>query len=535
MRGRGAVAWRFAARVPARASGVRVFSSVHTRRAPAVRPAPPAASVALHAVPAAPTASLGPVASAPSGIAHARQLLRWLWLTPAQRAELESYVALADADATPPAWMEETYDVARSFRTARARRWMPTGADLAHVGADAEPAAWVEVRVAQLDAAPPASVSRDDWDAMDDDERADVALQPVWAAMPADAREAALVRVAFVCIRQLGWRAGYSSGYPGENADVDGLRATGAARTAARRALRRAEEARAWEAWAQLAPAERAEEWRASWAQRDRSMVYVDDAPTTQVLGSAAPRWFAVPQRAGALQFLPGLTVRLVRNFTRPGEPYDVWKATFRVPLNVHKHLLRSYLFAVYGLQTTWARSMVYRSKTSFDMRKMRKSAGRGGTYKKVEVGLLEPFVFPALTRDFLRSNLFTQEMMYEERRLMLRMSKGRRWRGTKSRRDLSRSLDRRHAAQNAGASDEAPADKPSAQLLVRSGSVPTARHGNILSVLAERRAAREQRVQQYVNEHGGGGGGDDGAAFDNGAVADESAGPEKRPSTETK
>ena len=34
-----------------------------------------------------------------------------------------------------------------------------------------------------------------------------------------------------------------------------------------------------------------------------------------------------------------------------------------------------------------------------------------------------------------------------------------------------------------------------------RSGSIPTARHGNILAVLAERRKERLARVQQYIDE----------------------------------
>ena len=39
------------------------------------------------------------------------------------------------------------------------------------------------------------------------------------------------------------------------------------------------------------------------------------------------------------------------------------------------------------------------------------------------------------------------------------------------------------------------------AQLLVPKGSVPTARHGNILSVLSERRAARQARLAQFIEE----------------------------------
>lgn len=84
---------------------------------------------------------------------------------------------------------------------------------------------------------------------------------------------------------------------------------------------------------------------------------------------------------------------------------------------------------------------------------------------------------------------------------MMLKMTKGRRWRARKSIRGLSDAIDRNYAYQNAGAPDTQPGTKPTAQLLTRSGSIPTARHGNILAVLAERRKERLARVQQYIDE----------------------------------
>ena len=208
-----------------------------------------------------------------------------------------------------------------------------------------------------------------------------------------------------------------------------------------------------------------------------------------------------MPQRAGSLQYLPNILIRLVRNHTPRGQAYDVWKATFRVPLNMHKHELRSYLLAVYGLRTTWARSMVYRSPIVFSAAKRRRVVGQGRTFKKVEVGLLEPFVFPSVSQAFLRTHLFSQEMMYEERRLLLKMTKGRRWRSHKSVTDLSRALDNHWDGHNAGAPAEPADGQPSAQLLVRKRSVPTARHSNILSAISERRAQREARVRAFLDE----------------------------------
>lgn len=440
--------------------------------------------------------SAAPVAPALEAPRQARQLLRWLWLDEAQRRELSAYVDSDSSEA--PSWLPSVYYAARQYRTARARLWLPTAEQ---VGGDVN--AFLHERMdamrAQLETGAAHGLTLDLWDAMPLEEQADVVLQPVWTRLTEAERADALTRVTYECVRRLGWRSGYSSGYPGAGSTPPAR--TPGSRTAARRALQATEEVRAWEAWQALTPEERRAEWDTAWRLRDRSVVYLDDAPTTRLLGAPAPRWFAVPQRAGTLQFLPNVTVRLVRNYTPRGQPYDPWKATFRVPLNMDKHQLRSFLLAVYGLRTTWARSMVYRSAIVFSGRLRRRVVGKDRTFKKVEVGLLEPFVFPGVTKEFLRAHLFQQEMMYEERRLLLKMTKGRRWRSHKSVRDLSRAMDRHWAAHSAGAPDEAPSATPSAQLLVRKRSVPTARHSNILSVLAERRAEREARVQTFLDE----------------------------------
>lgn len=441
-------------------------------------------------------------------VARARQLLRWIWLEPTQREELQSFVDRPETSVAP-SWFTSTYVTARQYRMARSRLWVPS---MERVGGDLN--AFLDgefdaMRI-KIERAQDPFLTLDAWDAMDLEEKADVVFQHVWRGMSEEERVAALTRVTFECARRLGWRSGFSSGFPGMPDDaVDPvqqvakqLRSSGSSKSAVRRALQATEDQRAWDAWQALSPAERRAEWDTAWRQRDRSMIYVDDAPTTRLLGAPAPRWYAVPQRAGSLQFLPNVMVRLVRNYTPRGKPYDVWKATFRVPLNMHKHLLRSYLLAIYGLRTTWARSMVYRSKIVFSATKRRRVVGRGRTFKKVEVGLLEPFVFPSVSQAFLRTHLFSQEMLYEERRLMFKMTKGRRWRGHKSVRDLSRALDNNWAAQSAGAPDEEPvAKRPTAQLLVRKRSVPTARHSNILSVISERRAEREARVQKFLDE----------------------------------
>lgn len=487
-------ALRIRTRVPALCAPARTLAG--TRRVAA-------AHVGTTTVEAPAYAAETPIAalSQDKNPARARQMLRWHWLDAAQRDELARFVA-AGADTPPPAWFAAEYEAARHYRTARSRRWMPSSAVLKQVGGSPDAVTWIAAECASIHEAIQAgrgTIALADWDTMSSEEHADVALLRVWKSMSEEERAKALQRVTYECARRLGWRKGYSSGFPGAPTPPATLREGAPMRTEARRALHAQEEERAWDAWQALSPEARRAEWDAAWRQRDRSVIYVDDAPTTRLLGAPAPRWYATPQRAGQLQYLPNVLVRLVRNHTPRGQPYDPWKATFRVPLDMHKHMLRSYLLAVYGLRTTWARSMVYRSPIVFSATKRRRVVGRGRTFKKVEVGLLEPFVFPGLTKDFLRTNMFAQEMMYEERRLMIKMTKGRRWRGHKSVADLTRALDNSFAAQNAGMPQES-SSRP-AQLLVPKGSVPTARHGNILSVLSERRAARQARLAQFIEE----------------------------------
>ena len=90
---------------------------------------------------------------------------------------------------------------------------------------------------------------------------------------------------------------------------------------------------------------------------------------------------------------------------------------------------------------------------------------------------------------------------MYEERRLLLKMTKPRRRRRPKRRTARPRALDTHWEGHNAGAPAESADGQPSAQLLVRKRSVPTARHSNILSAISERRAQREARVRAFLDE----------------------------------
>ncbi|KAJ6610239.1 hypothetical protein B0H10DRAFT_1681160, partial [Mycena sp. CBHHK59/15] len=95
--------------------------------------------------------------------------------------------------------------------------------------------------------------------------------------------------------------------------------------------------------------------------------------------------------------YLPNFVIRLVRNYTPLGQPYNPWQATFRIPKSITKTDMRSYLSAVYGVQTTYIRTDNYRAEIS------RRPIGRStpdkrpgiASYKRAVVGLVEPFYYP--------------------------------------------------------------------------------------------------------------------------------------------
>jgi large subunit ribosomal protein L23 len=103
----------------------------------------------------------------------------------------------------------------------------------------------------------------------------------------------------------------------------------------------------------------------------------------------------------GQTVYLPNIIFRLVRNHTPAGQPYNPYEATFRVPLSVTKTDVRSYLLAIYGVQTTYIRTDVYRAP-------LRRSMADGSwtradphrTYKRAVVGLVDPFYYPLALED---------------------------------------------------------------------------------------------------------------------------------------
>lgn len=95
--------------------------------------------------------------------------------------------------------------------------------------------------------------------------------------------------------------------------------------------------------------------------------------------------------------YLPNITVRLVRNFTPPGQEYDPYVATFRVPPSMTKHDLRSYLKSVCNLDISFIRTDIYWGSVIRDPTtgKNRRQTGSAKNYKRAVVGLYEPFHYP--------------------------------------------------------------------------------------------------------------------------------------------
>ncbi|KAH9829998.1 mitochondrial ribosomal protein L23 [Rhodofomes roseus] len=176
----------------------------------------------------------------------------------------------------------------------------------------------------------------------------------------------------------------------------------------------------------------------------------------------------AQEQVVGQKIYLPNIIIRLVRNHTPPGQPYNPYEATFRLPPSMTKTDLRSYLSAVYGVKTTYIRTDNYLSPLTRDLRTGSWTRTRAHkTYKRAVVGLVEPFYYPLAMEDMSaeereqREDWLEQHFQIKEKAAltrieMLRLQKG-------------------------------PVHKLGA---------PTSR-ADILHHLAERRAVRERAVEQ--------------------------------------
>ena len=102
-------------------------------------------------------------------------------------------------------------------------------------------------------------------------------------------------------------------------------------------------------------------------------------------------------QVIGQRIYLPNIQIRLMRNHTPANEAYDPNIATFRIPHNMTKTDLRSYLSALYGMTVTFIRTDNYfpAVKRMPGGGQVRVPIGSVKSYKRAIVGLTEPFHYP--------------------------------------------------------------------------------------------------------------------------------------------
>ncbi|KZP01662.1 hypothetical protein CALVIDRAFT_532432 [Calocera viscosa TUFC12733] len=174
-----------------------------------------------------------------------------------------------------------------------------------------------------------------------------------------------------------------------------------------------------------------AKQWleeRYAWRNRLRGVKYGRKEPST-LLGGDRPKKRNIFTTEEALSrsltlkpkeivgqriYLPNFVVRLVRNTTPLGRPYDPYIATFRVPRSLTKMDIKSYLLTVYGVETTFIRTENYVSKIVRNTggRKMRMS---NRTYKRAIVGLVDAFYYPEAKEDMTAEERAAREQWEEE------------------------------------------------------------------------------------------------------------------------
>jgi large subunit ribosomal protein L23 len=136
----------------------------------------------------------------------------------------------------------------------------------------------------------------------------------------------------------------------------------------------------------------------------------------------------------GRRVYLPNIIMRMVRNQTLPGQPYNPYEATFRIPQSVTKTDIRSLLLAVYGVQTTYIRTDNYISPWYRTLDGPQRRPQK--TYKRAVVGLVEPFYYPKRLEDmgpkertereeWIEKHFAIQDTRNLQKEELLRMTKG--------------------------------------------------------------------------------------------------------------
>jgi large subunit ribosomal protein L23 len=98
--------------------------------------------------------------------------------------------------------------------------------------------------------------------------------------------------------------------------------------------------------------------------------------------------------------YLPNFVIQLIRNKTAVNNYYNPYEATFRIPRNLTKNDLRSYLFFVYGVKTTYIRTDNFIAPFKRQGRLRTKIRAPFGTFKRAVVGLVDPFYPPGMLED---------------------------------------------------------------------------------------------------------------------------------------
>lgn len=170
-------------------------------------------------------------------------------------------------------------------------------------------------------------------------------------------------------------------------------------------------------------------------------------------------------QVVGQKIYLPNVIFTLVRNHTPTGQPYNPYEATFRVAPSVTKTDVRSYLSAAYGVETTYIRTDNYMQKLD------RGNEIKEPAYKRVVVGLVNPFYYPRAVEDMNKEDREEEQQWLEEnfkiketedarKQIFLQLSRkhseGWRWRTgvTANRRNIIRLIAERRAAREGAIAD---------------------------------------------------------------------------------
>ncbi|KLO13287.1 hypothetical protein SCHPADRAFT_904353 [Schizopora paradoxa] len=126
-------------------------------------------------------------------------------------------------------------------------------------------------------------------------------------------------------------------------------------------------------------------------------------------------RGVEVAKVLGERIYLPNIIFRMVRNHTPPGEAYNPYEATFRIPQSVTKTDIRSYLLSVYGVKCTYIRTDNYLAKVEDNSVRKYQHKKHRSAYKRAVVGLVDPFYYPLAVEDMNGRERWLREATLEE------------------------------------------------------------------------------------------------------------------------